>query len=136
MNYYISFNNQIIGPMGPHQIFAYNPNPNTPVSVDGLNWQPLYLFPELMNMYNDRNRQNVSSNKVLCGIMAILFGTLGIQYFILGKVAGGFITILLSIITCGAWGIITLIQGILMLCMSDSEFQRKYVDSTSTLPLF
>lgn len=68
--------------------------------------------------------------------MALLFGSLGVQYFILGKTAGGLITILLSLITCGAWATITFIQGIVMLCMSDADFKRKYVDSTSTMPLF
>ena len=45
-------------------------------------------------------------------------------------------TILLSLVTCGGWSIITLIQGILMLCMSDAEFNRKYVQTTSTFPIF
>lgn len=141
MQYFVSMNGRPVGPMSPHQVMAYNPTPNTMVSLDGYNWQPLYTFPELMQMlqnsgYNQYRNAEVESKKTLCGIMALLFGTLGIQYFILGKVAGGFITILLSVITCGGWGIITFIQGIIILCMSDSEFKRKFVDSTSTLPLF
>lgn len=138
MNYYISYNNRVLGPMPAHQIFAYNPDPNTLISVDGYNWDPLYVFPELMQIYNSGGGYGYSgdSKRVLCGIMAILFGSIGIQYFIIGKVGAGFITILLSILTCGAWSIITLIQGILILCMSDSEFQRKYINSTATLPLF
>ena len=80
--------------------------------------------------------EEVRSKKTLCGIMAMLFGSLGVQYFILGKTAGGFITILLSLITCGAWATITFIQGIVMLCMSDADFRRKFMDSSSTLPLF
>lgn len=38
--------------------------------------------------------------------------------------------------TCGLWGIVELIQGIMMLTMSQEEFDRKYVNSTSFMPLF
>ncbi|MDE6392329.1 MAG: hypothetical protein K2L59_03560 [Muribaculaceae bacterium] len=140
MQYFIRINSQVIGPMMAHQIFAYDVNPNVAVSTDGIDWRPLYAFPELMQIYQTRrtdyDNSEISSKKTLCGIMALLFGSLGVQYFILGKTAGGFITILLSLITCGAWATITFIQGIVMLCMSDADFKRKYIDSTSTLPLF
>ena len=60
-----------------------------------------------------------------------------VQYFYLGKTAGGIITILLSLVTCyTVWPLITLIQGIMMLCMSNEEFRRKYVTTTSSFPLF
>ena len=143
MQYYLTINGQSVGPMSAHQVMAYNVDANTPVSCDGSPWQPLYTYPELMQLLQARGNANGyqpsqegTSKRVLAGIMAILFGTLGVQYFICGKVAGGFITILLSIITCGGWGILTLIQGIMMLCMTDQEFERKYVDTTSTFPLF
>lgn len=139
--YYITMNNQTIGPMSVEQMMAYPVTAETPVSRDGGSWMPLYTFPELMSamQYSGRSQNadaEVSSKKTLCGIMAILLGTLGIQYFVIGKTAGGFITILLSIVTCGLWEVVTLIQGIMMLCMSDADFKRKYIDSTSTLPLF
>ena len=57
-------------------------------------------------------------------------------YFYVGKVAGGFICLLLSVITCGIWNIVTLIQGILMLTMSQADFEKKYVLNNSTFPLF
>lgn len=153
MAYYIKMQGQVIGPMDPQQLMAYNVNPNVAISKDGIYWSPLYTFPELMQLYQQTRNNNgyagnnyggyqqmspseVSSKKTLCGIMALLFGTLGIQYFILGKVGGGFITILLSLITCGLWEIVVFIQGIMMLCMSDQDFKRKYIDSTSVLPLF
>lgn len=126
--------------MTPQQVMAYDVNPNTQVSTDGCNWQPLYRFPELMLLYHNRQaaemQQQGDSKKTLCGIMALLFGGLGIQYFVIGKVAGGFITILLTCITCGLWEILTFIQGIMILCMSDSEFRRKFINTPSTLPLF
>jgi TM2 domain-containing membrane protein YozV len=141
MQYFLKINNQVIGPMQAHQVFAYDVNPNIAVSTDGLDWRQLYSYPELMQIYHQQgygqmSDSEVSSKKTLCGIMAMLFGSLGVQYFILGKTAGGFITILLSLITCGAWATITFIQGIVMLCMSDADFKRKFIDSTSTLPLF
>lgn len=141
MQYYINLQGNTIGPMTKEQMMAYNVDTNTPVSKDGGDWRPLYTYPELMaelqnSKSNSVSDQEVSSKKTLCGILAILVGTLGIQYFVLGKTAGGLITILLSIVTCGCWGIVTLIQGIMMLCMSDADFKRKYIDSTSTLPLF
>jgi len=125
--------------MEARQVFAYHVNANSSISTDGVNWSPLYTYPELMELMERQAAQTdyqTDSKRILCGIMAMIFGTLGIQYFIIGKTGAGFITILLSLVTCGAWEIITFIQGILMLCMSDSEFQRKYIDSTSTLPLF
>lgn len=135
--YYLYINDQVVGPMSAQQLGAYNVNPNTQVSTDeGQNWKPLYSFPELMSVYGARNQQDVSNKRILCGIMAIIFGTLGIQYFIVGKVGAGVITILLSLVTCGAWEIVTLIQGILMLTMDDQTFQQKYIDTTKTFPLF
>ena len=72
----------------------------------------------------------------VAALLAIFLGGLGVQYFYLGKVTGGLLTILLTIVTCGLWEVLTLIQGILMFCMSNEDFRRKYVLSTSTLPLF
>lgn len=75
-------------------------------------------------------------DKTATGLFAIFLGSLGIQYFYLGKVTGGIITIVLSLITCGVWSILTLIQGILMLTMTQAEFERKYVYTQSDFPLF
>ena len=91
---------------------------------------------EMLHRNESQTDYQTDSKRILCGVMAMIFGYFGVQYFIMGKVGAGFITILLSIVTCGAWEIITFIQGIMMLCMSDSEFRRKYIDSNSTLPLF
>lgn len=69
-------------------------------------------------------------------LLAILLGGLGIQYFYLGKVGAGIITILLTIVTCGIWEIVTLIQGILMFFMTNAQFRQKYVTTASSFPLF
>ncbi len=68
-------------------------------------------------------------------LLAVFLGGLGVQYFYLGKTTGGLLTLLLSAVTCGIWQVITLIQGIMMLCMDNRSFCEKYVYSTSTMPL-
>lgn len=72
----------------------------------------------------------------IAALLAILLGTLGIQYFYLGKNTAGIITLIVSLVLCGIPSIIWIIQGILMLTMSQQEFERKYVYTTSTFPLF
>lgn len=140
MQYYIFINGTAVGPMTMQQMFAYNINQNTNVSTDGVNWRPLYTYPDLMVALNQRGGSiggsELATKKLLCGLFAIFLGYLGIQYFIIGKTWGGIITILLSCVTCGAWSVITLIQGILILCMSEEEFKRKYIDNLATMPLF
>lgn len=140
MQYYLTINGRTVGPMSAQQLMYYDIDSNTPVSRDGSDWAPLFTYPELMELYNRRGRVlgagDGVSQRVLCGLLAIFLGYLGIQYFVIGKTAAGIYTILLSLITCGGWSIITLIQGILMLCMSDAEFNRKYVQTTSSFPIF
>lgn len=72
----------------------------------------------------------------VAALLAILLGGLGVQYFYLNKVGAGLITIGLTLITCGLWEIVTLIQGILMFCMTNAQFRAKYVTTTSSFPLF
>lgn len=129
-------------------------------------WAPVYTIPELMSLINNPypnpgpnpcpnpnpgpgprpapgpnpyingDVNTTGKDKTVAGILAILIGTLGIQYFYCGKVAGGLITILLSVVTCGAWWIVTLIQGIMMLTMTQAQFEQKYVNTPNTFPLF
>lgn len=70
---------------------------------------------------------DVNSKKILCGIMGILFGSLGIHRFILGDTSGGIIRIVISILTCGIGSIIGLIEGIIYLTKSDQEFYQTYM---------
>lgn len=156
-NWYIVYNGQRIGPMPKENLLAYHPNPDTMVWTEGMaNWQPLYTVPELMELINGMPANNPyqpiqggnqmppnvpmnsysSKSKTTAGILALLLGGLGIQYFYVGKVGAGFLTILLSIVTCGIWEVLMFIQGILMLTMTQQEFDQKYVFSDKTLPLF
>ena len=91
---------------------------------------PNYREPELF--------ENGPSGKSrgLTGLFAILLGWLGVHYFYLNKISGGIICIMLTLITCGIWNIISFIQGIIIFTMRQSDFEQKYVYSNSTLPLF
>lgn len=72
----------------------------------------------------------------VAALLAIFLGGLGIQYFYLGKVMAGILSIVITLCTCGIWEILTLIQGILMFCMDNQTFEQKYVNTNSSFPLF
>lgn len=71
--------------------------------------------------------QDVNSKKILCGIMGILLGGLGIHRFILGDTTGGLIRIAITVVTCGAGSLIGLVEGIIYLTKSDAEFYQTYL---------
>ena len=142
-NWYIIFNGQQVGPLAIEQLAGYGLNPSSLVWHEGMaDWMPAGQVPELAPYLNGAAGcmppQNVytEKSKTTAGILAILLGGLGVQYFYLGKVGAGFLTILLSLVTCGVWEILTFVQGILMLTMSDQDFYYKYVKTDKTLPLF
>lgn len=87
------------------------------------------------NNYGQNNFANSGKSNIAAGLLAIFLGYLGIQYFYIGKVSAGLITILLSIVTCGMWEVVTLIQGIYMLTLTQEQFDNKYVYTTSTFPI-
>lgn len=78
--------------------------------------------------------QEASSKKVLCGILGILLGSLGIHKFLLGYNKAGIIMLLVSLLTCGVgasvMGLIGLIEGIMYLMKSDEEFYNTYMVGT------
>lgn len=65
-------------------------------------------------------------NKILFGIMTIIFNSYGVPCFMQGKVKAGILRIVLACVTFGVIGVINtvfgIIQGIKILCMSDEEF--------------
>ncbi|MBD5226118.1 MAG: TM2 domain-containing protein [Bacteroidales bacterium] len=93
-----------------------------------------------MNYYFDRNNPfdegPEGKSRGVAALFAIILGGIGVQYFYLGKIGGGLLTILLSLVTCGLWQLVTLIQGIMMFCMTNEDFRRKYVLTDSFFPLF
>jgi len=76
---------------------------------------------------------DVSSKKVLAGVMAIIFGSLGVHKFILGETTAGLVmlacTILGACVVIGpaAMHIIGIIEGIIYLTKTDEEFYRLYI---------
>ena len=72
------------------------------------------------------------SKRIIAGILAILFGTLGIHKFILGYTTQGIIHIVASALTCGAFGIVGFIEGIIYLTKSDEEFINTYQNNQKT----
>ena len=68
-------------------------------------------------------------NKVLFGVMTIIFNSVGVPCFMAGKVKAGVLRIVLSIVTFGVIGVINeimgIVQGVRILCMSDEDFQAK-----------
>lgn len=162
--WYIISNGQQVGPLQKDQLTAYNISPSTMVWREGMqNWEPAGNVSELSDIlypanpgyqqpgqpygqppYGYGQQQNGQQpyygyepkSKIAFGVLALLLGWLGIQYFYVNKTAAGLITIALSLVTCGAWELITFIQGIIVLCMDDQQFYRKFVHTNKTFPLF
>ena len=66
------------------------------------------------------------NKKLICGLLGILLGGLGVHRFMLGDTKGGIIRIVITVVTCGAGSIIGLIEGIIYLTKSDQEFYQTY----------
>jgi len=64
-------------------------------------------------------------NKVVAGVLGILLGGLGIHHFYLGSVTAGLI-VLVSSCCFGLGSVIGLVEGILLLMMTDADFDAKY----------
>jgi TM2 domain-containing membrane protein YozV len=76
--------------------------------------------------WNRPQQHNPENKKLICGILAIVIGSLGIHKFILGYNQEGIIQIVISVFTCGIGGIIGLIEGIIYLTKTDEEFYQTY----------
>jgi TM2 domain-containing membrane protein YozV len=117
-------------------------NAQTKAQAEGsTDWKPLADFPEFHAMLgiSPNVPPPISSppqlagadKKIIAGIFAILFGTLGIHKFILGYTHEGVTMLLISLLTCGIGAsvmfIISLIEGITYLTKSDEDFVQTYV---------
>lgn len=98
-------------------------------------------------MYNNPNYQQPANSdpftpgpdghsRGIAGLLAIFLGCLGVQYFYLNRTTAGILAIVITVVTCGMAEILWFIQGILMLVMTQADFERKFINTTSTLPLF
>lgn len=68
-----------------------------------------------------------AEKKLACGLCGILIGGFGVHRFILGDTNGGLIRIAITVVTCGAGGILGLIEGIIYLTKTDEQFVNEYV---------
>lgn len=70
-----------------------------------------------------------TKERVAAGLLAIFVGWLGVHQFYLGS-AGTGIIILASNVLCGLGWIIGIVEGILLLMMTDAEFDQRYNQRT------
>lgn len=68
-----------------------------------------------------------ADKKIVAGICGILLGGFGVHKFILGYTTEGIIQLVITILTCGAGGIIGIVEGIIYLTKSDEDFVRTYI---------
>ena len=77
-------------------------------------------------------------NRVLFGVMCIIFNSYGVPCFMQGQVKTGILRIVLDIVTCGVIGIINTVKGIILgvqvLKMSDEEYESKKGTLSSGIP--
>lgn len=77
-------------------------------------------------------------NRVLFGIMTIIFNSYGVPCFMAKKIKAGILRIVLACVTCGVIGIINLVKGIILgiqiLKMTDEEFAEKKETLFSGIP--
>ena len=77
-------------------------------------------------------------NKVLFGIMCIIFNSYGVPCFMQGQVKTGVMRIVLGVVTCGVIGIVNVVKGIILgiqiLKMTDEEYAAKKGTFTSGIP--
>lgn len=70
-----------------------------------------------------------AEKKLPAGILGILLGSLGVHKFYLGYTKEGIIQIVASVLTCGAAGIVGLIEGIIYLTKTDEDFVNTYINN-------
>lgn len=77
-------------------------------------------------------------NRILFGIMTLIFNCYGVPCFMAGKIKTGILRIVLGIITCDVLMIVNFIMGIILgikiLKMSDEEFAEKKETLFSGVP--
>lgn len=87
--------------------------------------------PPMPPVYGARPQHlaDAHSKKILCGLMAIFLGNLGIHKFLLGYTGAGVITLLLNCTGVGIpiMRIITIIEGIMYLTKTDEDFYNTYI---------
>ena len=108
------------------------PTPDTPPAPEQT--PPPAPLPESPPAADTVYPKEQTDKKMIAGILAILLGAFGVHKFYLGYTVPGVIMLvigLLGFVLCGfptmAVGIVGLIEGILYLTKTDSEFVKTYV---------
>lgn len=77
-------------------------------------------------------------NRILFGVMCIIFNSYGVPCFMQGRIKTGILRIVLGMVTFGIIGTINVIMGIILgvkvLKMSDEEYQGKKEGLTKGIP--
>lgn len=68
-----------------------------------------------------------AEKKLIAGLLGIFLGWTGAHKFVLGYTKQGVIQLVVSLVTCGLFGIVGLIEGIIYLTKSDQEFVATYI---------
>ena len=78
-------------------------------------------------------------NKIVVGIMCIIFNSYGVPCFMQGHVKAGILRIVLGCVTFGVIGIINMVKGIILgvqvLKMSDEEYEAQKGNLANGVPL-
>ena len=101
---------------------TYNPNcPSPPSAIDDLS-----------------SSGKSGRSRGIAAILAFFFGALGVHYFYLGKNSAGWIILVVDVLTCfvaaAVFSIMSLIQAILMLTMTQVQFENRYISTPSKFP--
>jgi TM2 domain-containing membrane protein YozV len=69
-------------------------------------------------------------NKLVAALLALFLGGFGVHHFYLGSTMAGVICIAATWLTCGVGGILPFIEFIMLLVMSEADFDAKYNQRT------
>lgn len=94
----------------------------------------LQLIHNLLNILQEA----IMDNKILFGIMTIIFNSIGVPCFMQGRVGKGILRIVLGVVTCGVIGVINEIMGIILgikiLKMTDEEYEAQKATISAGVP--
>ena len=111
---------------------AYNQQYNQQQGYQQQGYQQSYTRPYVESTINNAFNcgPEGKSRGIFC-LLALVAGSIGLHYFYINKVTAAILTIVLTIVTCGCWAIIPILQGIIILWN-----HTKFVASNSSFPLF
>ena len=117
---------------------GHMPPPPSGSNYDGYQWQGQQPPQQPYGQYVANDPFAVGpegKSRGIAALLAIFLGWLGIHYFYLGKTTGGIVFLLISVLSCcSVTSVLGLIQGIMMFCMTNEEFNRRYVTTPSSFP--